>query len=546
MRIENNTTLTMPSQQVEKPAAKPLQTGDTVKAEVLFVSGGKANIKLDTGELLKGVQLKGVDLKEGDVLELTVSEATKDQITLKLSGHETGAAGAANGSAADALRQMGIEPNERNVMIANLMLQKGMQLTPETFKSAAALLESFPQLSEEQAVFLAQNGIADAGLVEAFVRLVEENALTGSQLDELSQMLLQAAGDGGKLAEALKNTPESVPVALPEVLPEAAAQQAQAARTEGQVQAAGAESAPQTLPQAIRAAMDEAARVSPEAMKLFAENGLSDEAASVALKMADQPENAAKLAQEFVDANLAALPQEIRAEAALTLERAAGFIAFSEAAAMVESAPKDAKGVERMLEEVDRLFARLLPDGKAGEQLQKTAARMQEKLLELRSQIETGNLGGKEALLQKIDQAISQTRLMNDINQYAFVQIPVKLEDRNSTAELYVMKRDRGKKPIDPEDVTMIIALDTQHMGRVESVIKVDKKAVSFHAKVDGEPVAEHLRSGSVKLHTLLKDIGYKLVDLNARTQGFGIDPLNAEKKAEAEYKRPLSLDYKI
>ncbi len=270
--------------------------------------------------------------------------------------------------------------------------------------------------------------------------------------------------------------------------------------------------------------------------------------------MIQNPADSAKLAHEFVAANFPELPEGEQQAAALSFQRAAPLLALAADAdettslAAMKPSSDSAPQIERLLADIESVFARVGEnqgeDG--GKALQKLASRLEQNLSELRAQIEASDMPGKEALLNKLDQTIAQTRLSNDIQQYAFVQIPVQMGEHRTTAELYVMKRKGGKKTIDPEDVTVVVALDTQNMGRVESVIKVERKAVALHAKVPEEAVAEHMRTGSARLHSLLTDIGYKLSDFNARLQDNKVTPLNVEKRMEGEYRPPRGMDFKI
>ncbi len=195
MRIDS-TTFTLPAQKAGgQMNGKPLEVGDSVKGEVLFSSGDKANIKLDNGVLLRNVKLDGVKLSEGDTLQLTVSEMQQGQMTLKVEEHQTkGGQTSAEIPAADVLKGMGLPANERNVELAQAFMAKGLPVSPETLESASALMDAFPNLSPEQAVFLSANGITDPKLVEAFTQIVNDGSLTGNQLMELAKMIEQEAG----------------------------------------------------------------------------------------------------------------------------------------------------------------------------------------------------------------------------------------------------------------------------------------------------------------------------------------------------------------
>ncbi len=554
MRIDS-TTFTLPAQKAGgQLSGKPLEVGDSVKGEVLFSSGDKANIKLDNGVLLRNVQLDGVKLAEGDTLKLTVSEMQQGQMTLKVEEH-TGQGGQTNTEipAADVLKGMGVEANARNVELASIFMSKGLPMTSDSLQSAASLMDAFPNLSPEQAVFLAANGITDPKLVEAFAQIVNEGSLTGGQLMELAKMIEQeagaalAGGDPGTNA-LLQNADQTAQAALTKAF----AGMETTIQGEGAPANTAAQNAGVQIPQ--QAAMEELALISPETAKLVENAGAQSEAAKALSGMIQNPQDAAKIANEFVSANFPELSESAKDAAALSLQRAAPLLALSADAdettnlAALKPGADYAPQIERLLADIESVFARVGENAgeDGGKALQKLATRLEENLSALRAQIEASDMPGKEALLNKLDQTIAQTKLSNDIQQYAFVQIPVQLGEHRTTAELYVMKRKHGKKAIDPEDVTVVVALDTQNMGRVESVVKVERKSVALHAKVSEEPVAAHMRTGSAKLHSLLTDVGYRLSDFNARLQENKVTPLNVENRMEREYKPLQAMDFRI
>ncbi len=559
MRIDS-TTFTLPAQKAGGQInGKPLEVGDSVKGEVLFVSGDKANIKLENGELLRNVQLDGVKLAEGDVLELTVSEMQQGQMKLKVEGHTTkGGQTSTEIPAADVLKGMGIEANARNVELATVFMAKGLPMTSDSLQSAASLMDAFPNLSPEQAVFLAANGITDPKLVEAFTQIVNDGSLTGNQLMELAKMLEQEAGaallGSGQGSNAIL---ESADQGAQAALAKAFAGAETAVRGESNTANAASVTPNAGAPAAQisqTAAMEELALISPETAKLVENAGAQGEAAKALTGMIQNPSDSAKIANEFVEANFPELSDGAKASAALSLQRAAPLLALAADAdettslAALKPNTDTAPQIERLLADIESVFARVGENAgeDGGKALQKLASRLEENLSALRAQIEASDMPGKEALLNKLDQTIAQTKLSNDIQQYAFVQIPVQLGEHKSTAELYVMKRKGGKKTIDPEDVTVVVALDTQNMGRVESVVKVERKSVALHAKVSEEPVAAHMRTGSAKLHSLLTDVGYKLSDFNARLQENKVTPLNVENRMEREYTPLQAMDFRV
>jgi hypothetical protein len=95
------------------------------------------------------------------------------------------------------------------------------------------------------------------------------------------------------------------------------------------------------------------------------------------------------------------------------------------------------------------------------------------------------------------------------------MQLPVKLASENKTAELYVYRRKGGGKRVDPENVNILLAVELENMGRMETFINIKKKDVSVRLEVPGEAQKEHISGSTVLLHELLSEAGFKLVGTN-------------------------------
>jgi hypothetical protein len=127
------------------------------------------------------------------------------------------------------------------------------------------------------------------------------------------------------------------------------------------------------------------------------------------------------------------------------------------------------------------------------------------------------------------------------------VQIPLNIWSGNLTGELHVLKRDNKRKRIDPEDTTVVIALDTANLGKIESVIGVNKKNISINMRVENEETIKLIKESYGKLYNRLSSIGYKLVDMKYRIIDDELDLLNINKVVPNELKKhKKSLDIKI
>ena len=75
------------------------------------------------------------------------------------------------------------------------------------------------------------------------------------------------------------------------------------------------------------------------------------------------------------------------------------------------------------------------------------------------------------ALRPMIQDATAAMRLFNQISTYqTFVQVPLQINGQDARGELYVMKRKGRRGRIDASDFTLFLALDTEHLGHVETL----------------------------------------------------------------------------
>ncbi len=124
----------------------------------------------------------------------------------------------------------------------------------------------------------------------------------------------------------------------------------------------------------------------------------------------------------------------------------------------------------------------------------------------------------------------AQVDVMKDISQFHYMQFPIMLNNRQTQTELYVMKREAGGRKIDPEDTTLVVALDTENMGRVESIMRVMGRNVSIRMRCPAG-VVPYMRAHTIDMHALLRDEGYKMVDMNVSPLTEPITPLNVEER---------------
>ena len=176
----------------------------------------------------------------------------------------------------------------------------------------------------------------------------------------------------------------------------------------------------------------------------------------------------------------------------------------------------------------DKLFTRIERNGQnTGEKLKSAREELFARLAFIEEAISRASPPARTQLLEQTGKLMDHVRLLGSIDQFVYMQLPVIINDRQKAAELYLFKRKGGKKP-DPGNVNILLALELENMGRLESLINFKNKDVSIHMDVRGEAEKKHFNDNTVMLHELLAEAGFKLTGVGITCTGKETTPLNA------------------
>jgi hypothetical protein len=105
--------------------------------------------------------------------------------------------------------------------------------------------------------------------------------------------------------------------------------------------------------------------------------------------------------------------------------------------------------------------------------------------------------------LQASTALASQLSLGSELGGMLYTQIPLRSESEHSTADLYIVKRDRGAKNIDDANATVALCIETEYLGRVESLIRIEKNDLTLRFRVETEREAKFIKSRLSELRAL-------------------------------------------
>lgn len=131
----------------------------------------------------------------------------------------------------------------------------------------------------------------------------------------------------------------------------------------------------------------------------------------------------------------------------------------------------------------------------------------------------------KEPTMSAIDKAVTSAQVasiknsltyLNDMSQnLVFVQMPVQLNDQVQNMDLYI-KKNPGKKKLDPNHCSIFLSLDTEHCHTVKTLLEVNHEKSSITFKLHDEDMVAYFEENMAELNERLKARGYLNVSLNA------------------------------
>ncbi len=166
----------------------------------------------------------------------------------------------------------------------------------------------------------------------------------------------------------------------------------------------------------------------------------------------------------------------------------------------------------------------------------------------LKSEILQLPQGLREAAANIVFNLESNMNFINQLNTYSsYVQLPLSLFDKNTTGELYMLKRGSKAKKLDPSNMTVLLSLDTEKIGRIDTLLSVDKKNISTNFRVENSEVFPVLKEKHKELYNSLMEKGFRLVDFTYRLMEEPINIVNFEVEAKKEFlKNSNNIDISI
>lgn len=511
MRIDDYTGITIAGMTGKDDLISRLKTGDMIRAKVLEITSDDAVLKVFDGIILRAKILEAINAKAGDTITLTVSSKQGDVLYLTSLKSQEQITSSNPEALLNMLEKIQVKPDEQNLLLAAEFLKAGAPVTSEQIEKASELMNSMPGIDAEKAVFLTLKGLdADPAENELLIRLLSGDIKLGQMLVEIESIL-----DSSEASHmVLNNSRNSVPAKqMSSAVTDATSSSIEAAP-------AGVMSPSESVDAAFRSASDDINPQETLNQEKFQVFSGSSPAASKTGTAASETD--AQLDNQLT-VPLGESSEEVFNEAADKIpEKSLHHLKSQQQKPDPlngdASFLKSSENLTKTVKKIRDLFIDLDSRKLASElDVNRIKSQLYEKLKLLKEAVDSSEKYASavnKEILAASAQIEDTLRLLHRMNtgNILYYQLPINLAGRGTTAELYVMKRQRGKRKLDPHNLVMFISLDTNKLGRVETLLDVKDSSITLNIRTEGKHINEYIKEHIKDLYNSLSACGYKLI----------------------------------
>ena len=568
MRIDKSLLITGDNRADTGSMLSRLETGDVISAKVLEISPKEAVLRLTDGTVIKARTLEQLDVKPGQTISLTVTSRSDNSFVLETLKSISQAIAADSAKLFNMLEAAGIKPDDQNLKLAAEFLKYDTVPTSEMINAASESMKGPDGLDIEKAVYLAVKNINTAQSDKEML-----SGLLGGdlKLGQLLDSLFRALNSESKSTKASQPAQEAFPDT--EIKP---AQQAEhsfsqvtdESMTDGQ----NTNTAPEFRNTGAKMDLAWEQNVSVSVKQNDGEDlGLAAQilgkdpdpaAKTFVLRDSDSKTDIKSINHK---AELSSKPDTATNEdhsaiaARINTGRTADNTSkpdtepdFKQIAKNTSKAkdiinkpidlptylkngysPEEA--LQRISKSIDGLFVKIHKQ-LSGDELD--PANIRDRISEISKELEMLMQAPDSSKAVDVKASMSLNLLEDTVklldmfnsNNVLYYQIPIKNDNYRSTAELYVMKRHKNRKKIDPNDLVLFLSLDTINLGRFETILDVKGRNISMSLRTENQAVSDFASANIKSLYTALSDSGYKLTDIKYSLIGAAATPLQQEK----------------
>lgn len=495
-----------------------LSAGDILKGRIQSLENGLLLIKLLDGASFTAKAPEGFTAEPGELITLMVGEKQNDQITAKIINDS----------------QASNKTEEEKILINNIRnaLDSLSVVDPERMVSKVIdLIKAEPGMPLDKAAFLAANNLSDNLELGGIIHKISEHEFSlHENLKSLENGLLNSfsgmdAKNGTALLKPLfvNQTIEELTTELKNSFPEA----------------------PSRLIESISEKINEIL------MKTFMEEISGQESVNVANAITREAFEAMIGSESLLratDGSLYSLDPTEKESILKVIDRALENYHVKTARLQKggEAALKEIKEV------IEKLFekASIKADNGVVEDFDiKEKSKALKNIMELAQKaIKQMDRSDRESIMPAFKEIDNAFKFFSQVTTYDLIlQLPLKINREDTTGELYIMKRKKGRKKMDTENFTLFLSLKTESLGLIESYLNAAKKRVTISFRVENENLVKLVKDNYKTLYDGLFEKGFILVEMKCRVlDSERINPFNAGVRAKELFGTEARVDIRI
>ena len=144
--------------------------------------------------------------------------------------------------------------------------------------------------------------------------------------------------------------------------------------------------------------------------------------------------------------------------------------------------------------------------------ISKTFEKLERDMDQLRAILERlPDKSGVEKTANQTEQVKNNVEFMKTLNDISpYLQLPVRLQDKNIHSELYVFTRKKGKLDA-KESLRVLLHLDMDHLGPLDIYLQLNRSQIQAKFCVEDDEVKQLFLETSEQLRKPLEEAGYQL-----------------------------------
>lgn len=517
-----------------------LNIGDIVRAKVMDITANELMLKLFDGTIINAGTMSPIDVKKGELVDFIVKNNVNNQLFMETLKVDVKNSAASLDEIKKELLELGIKPDKRSMEAAREIKSNEIPLNKETINKVIDAVAKFKHLTVDKAAYLvSKNIIPEEKSISSLNQLVDGKIKVGMQLKDLLGSLIELTdkdissiigkkledidsiylkqGEGARSEKGVMQsdiiTKENIPGDKKNLQAESLKKDMSFLLETIEKEMEGLDIGKKDTSLLKEKIIDfinfnKGNVKDPKDLIEYLKSGIKD--FDLAFKGRE------KLTEDIFNSILNKLKTS---ESTMNKDIFTG-----------NSDDRDAPEVIR--KSFEKMFVRINEDtNKEDINVKEMYKSIYEKLEAVKNTLEHSNVFNKEEILSKVDNLQNNLRFINDINSHsAYIQIPLKMWDKSTTGELYILKRNSSKKRIDPNNATVFLSLHTQNLGQVDSLISVDRKNISLNLRLEKSEIIDFIKGNYKELYNSLLDKGYKLVDVKYRLIDEKVNILNVSE----------------